>query len=93
MAYYHVNPIMGCLFYCYSTEADYEYYVRCENFDDVDKAMEIADQELDKWGAPNEEELGDDFAYYFAAGYVEVVEEAFKKANIEATFFVPKQID
>ena len=82
MTYFHVNPIMGCLFYCYSTEADYEYYVRCENFDDVDKAMEIADRELSLWGAGNE-------TYYYYSGYVEVVENAFKAAGIDAEFFVP----
>lgn len=87
MTYYHVSQINVDLFWVYSSDADYEYIVNIANKENMDKAMEIAEREATRWGGPDSEELGDDYDYYFNAGYVEVVEDAFKKEGIDAYFY------
>ena len=84
----HTVKVTNYMFYCFSTMADYEYYVRLEEASELDKAMRIADEELSKWGAPDEKELGDDYAHYYNAGYVEIVQEALEREGIEADYFV-----
>ena len=85
--YNHVQKINVDCFWVYSHEADYQYIVNVENKDDMGKAMEIAEREATRWGGPDEEELGDDYAYYTYSGYVEVVADAFEKENIKADFY------
>ena len=87
--WHHVLKINDNIICCYSTEADYEYVIRLEEEKDLDKAIEIAEEELEKWGAVSSLEGTDEYDYYYNAGYVEVVENAFEKANIEAEYFVP----
>ena len=87
MNYFHVSQINVDLFWVYSEAAEYEYIVCVTNKENMDKAMEIAEKEATRWGGPDPEELGDEYNYYYNAGYVVVVEDALKKEGIEAFFY------
>lgn len=87
MNYFHVSQINTDLFWVYSHEADYEYIVCVADKENIEKAMEIAEREATRWGGPDKEELGDDYDYYYNAGYVEVVKKALENEGIDAYFY------
>lgn len=72
------------VFWCCSDMAKYEYLVELERSEDLERAMETADEELYKYGNPEE---SDDYDYYYYVGYVEVVQNAFEKVGIKASFY------
>lgn len=86
----HAIQITKHLMYCYSDSADYEYIVRIEFPDDMERALEIANRELDLWGNPDDAPE-EEYDYYYNAGYVEVVQIALEREGVEATFFVKEE--
>ena len=93
---YHTQ-VTGRLIYCYSEMADYEYYIRLEDFTgdenftgDLNELLDIIEHELSLWGAPEDalEECPDKYLYYYHAGYVEIVQDKLAELGIAATYFV-----
>ena len=87
MVMHHVAQISETLFWVYSHEAEYKYIVNIEDKSRLSEAMEIAEREATRWGGPDEEELGEDYDYYYNEGYVAVVENAFASVGIDAIFY------
>lgn len=84
----HAIRITPDLIECYSDSADYDYFVRLEDEKQMYKALELANNVLDKWGSIPDDLDEDEYNYFYNAGYVEVVADIFEKNNIQATFFV-----
>ena len=73
---------------CYSDNADYDYYVRLENAEDIPKAMELIEEELSIWGGGYESINDKDlFNYYYYSGYGEVVENILRTNQIDVVKF------
>lgn len=70
------------LFRVESDMMDFEYFVELPNARDTDKAIEITEDVLSKYAEADEDEM------YYYMGFVEVVQFALEKAEIEADFFV-----
>ena len=83
----HTTQINSYMFYVFSVMADYEYIVRLDFSEDLERAMEIAEREATKWGAVSELEGTDEYDHYYNSGYVEIVREAFEQEGIDATYF------
>lgn len=84
--YDHKNKTM---FFCYADLSDFDFVVLLTDSKNYDKAIEIAERELTRWCNPTEQEelTEDEKSYYENAGYIEVVEDAFIKENINADFY------
>lgn len=84
-SYQHVSKFHPNVFECFSDAADYDYFVRLDDADDMERALDIAERELELYGCP--EDAGENFDHYYYSGYVEVVSEALSKAGIEAEYY------
>lgn len=69
-------------FWCYSSDAGFEYLVEVSEEENVQRAMEIAREQLKVWCSCENE---DDPRYNM--GFVEVVKVALDEAGIEAKYY------
>jgi len=73
---------------CYSSDADYDYYVWLKNIKDISRAAEIIENELTIWGGGFDELTDPErYDYYYYSGYGEVVENALKANTIPVVRF------